>query len=109
MPEIKVLVNIPKLLKGNAIKKNSISIEVINSNTFKVTISAIKKTEHFVTVTQAFLNQFSKYNKNPESIVIHSFEFLLDREPNTSILKNFDIQDISKFFPEYIDNIKKYF
>jgi hypothetical protein len=35
--------------------------------------------------------------------------FLLDREPNTSILKNFNLKIINNYFPEYNKKIGGYF
>jgi hypothetical protein len=34
-------------------------------------------------------------------LVKKSFEFLLEREPNTSILRSFDLSVIARYFPEY--------
>jgi hypothetical protein len=36
-----------------------------------------------------------------ERVVRESFRFLLEREPATSILRQFSLSDISRFFPEY--------
>jgi hypothetical protein len=35
-----------------------------------------------------------------------SIEFLLDREPNTSILREFDLSSIERYFPEYPATMK---
>lgn len=43
----------------------------------------------------------------PEELVEKSFRFLLDREPKESILKQFNITDISKYFPEYENEISQ--
>jgi hypothetical protein len=43
----------------------------------------------------------------PEDFVKKSFEFLLDRESKDSILLQFDIAQITDFFPEYEKQIKK--
>mgnify|MGYP007000091396 len=37
-----------------------------------------------------------------------SFEFLLDREPNTSILNNFEIEVISNYFSDYEKYIRSW-
>jgi hypothetical protein len=42
-----------------------------------------------------------------ELLVEKSFEFLLEREPKESILSEFGIMVIAKYFPEYPDVIKK--
>jgi hypothetical protein len=36
-----------------------------------------------------------------ETLVRRSFDFLLEREPNTSILRRFDLAVIGRYFPEY--------
>ena len=36
-----------------------------------------------------------------EELVRRSFDFLLEREPNTSILRRFDLSVIARYFPEY--------
>ncbi len=35
------------------------------------------------------------------ALVRDSFDFLLEREPNTSILAEFALSDIGRYFPEY--------
>lgn len=46
---------------------------------------------------------------SPEVLVEKSFEFLLEREPGESILKNFNLNIISHYFGEYPGKIKDYF
>ncbi|MGB4812724.1 MAG: hypothetical protein WBP13_09655 [Methylophilaceae bacterium] len=41
-----------------------------------------------------------------EKLLEKSFEFLLERESNTSILRSFELSDISKYFAEYEREIK---
>ena len=36
-----------------------------------------------------------------EQLVRRSFDFLLEREPNTSILRQFELPVIARYFPEY--------
>jgi len=38
-------------------------------------------------------------NANAKRLFKESFRFLLEREPNTSILRSFHITDISRYFP----------
>lgn len=42
---------------------------------------------------------------SPEELVRKSFEFLLEREPKESILREFNLMDISRYFPEYEEEI----
>jgi len=37
----------------------------------------------------------------PMRLIEESFRFLLEREPNTSILSTFDLPVIGRYFPEY--------
>ena len=39
-------------------------------------------------------------------LVRASFEFLLEREPASSILRRFDLDVIGRYFPEYLDTIR---
>ena len=41
-----------------------------------------------------------------EKLVEKSFEFLLERESNTSILRSFDLPVIQRYFPEYERTIR---
>jgi hypothetical protein len=44
---------------------------------------------------------------SPKALVEQSFEFLLEREPNTMILSRFDLPVISEYFPEYEETMIK--
>ncbi len=41
-------------------------------------------------------------------LVRASFEFLLEREPKEAIMSRFDLTMISRYFPEYEGEIKRY-
>jgi len=36
-----------------------------------------------------------------DRLVRATFEFLLEREPRASILREFDLRDVSRYFPDY--------
>ena len=44
---------------------------------------------------------------SPEDLVRKSFEFLLERESKNQILRQFELPVISKYFPNYLDEIRK--
>ena len=44
--------------------------------------------------------------ENTEELVRLSFEFLLEREAKESILREFDITVIGRYFPEYEDELR---
>jgi hypothetical protein len=42
-----------------------------------------------------------------EDLVSRSFDFLLEREPPSSILRSFDLAVIQRYFPEYDQEFKR--
>jgi hypothetical protein len=62
--------------------------------------------EHLVRVTRADLDRLAPGATDPEDLVRRSFEFLLEREPRTSILREFDLPVIARYFPEYEREIR---
>ncbi len=57
------------------------------------------RTEHKVQVADEDLERYGA--TDPADLVRRSFEFLLEREPATSILREFRITDIERYFPEF--------
>ena len=84
-----------------------ISVEAIDNNSFKVSVTKDSSTEHIVLLSDRFHQDVSNNKLTKTELIIKSFEFLLERESNQSILKKFNLEVISQYFPEYIDEIKK--
>ena len=61
-------------------------------------------TEHRVTVRDEDLARYGA--SDAADLVRRSFDFLLAREPNTSILREFRITEIERYFPEYAATIR---
>ena len=59
------------------------------------------ETAHEVAVPEDYYADLTGRACEPEEFVKISFEFLLEREPKESILREFDITVISRYFPEY--------
>jgi hypothetical protein len=78
-----------------------INILEIDRNNFEVEINSKDKTIHKVYFSDDFFKKYDKKFKSKKDIVFKSFQFLLKREKNTSILKTFNIQVIKNYFPEY--------
>ncbi len=85
----------------------TIDVKEINQNTFQVTITAGSTTQHEVTVDSAYAQKLTNNTISTAALVKKSFEFLLERESNTSILRHFDLTVISRYFPEYESTIKQ--
>jgi len=58
------------------------------------------------TVSPEYRDKLTGGRVPAERLVEKSFEFLLDREPNTSILRAFDLPTIQRYFPEYERTIR---
>jgi len=83
-------------------------IEVHNTGkgTFDVTVKAGTTTTHSVTVADDYYRKLTGGEAPVETLVEKSFEFLLEREPNTSIFRQFDLPVIGRYFPEYESEIR---
>jgi hypothetical protein len=79
----------------------NISVTPRNATTYVVDVQAISATQHTVTVTNDYANKLTDGKISTEELIRLSFEFLLEREPNTSILRSFDLPVIARYFPEY--------
>jgi hypothetical protein len=80
---------------------DQINIKELSPITFNVTIYSNTETNHQVTISDNFITEYQIKNLTKKEIIKKSFLFLLEREPNTSILRKFDIEVIANYFPEY--------
>ncbi|HKJ76994.1 MAG TPA: hypothetical protein VKA64_07305 [Gammaproteobacteria bacterium] len=83
-----------------------IQVDRLDERTFQVTVEGPPRTTHRVTVDPADYERLSDGRVPPETLVERSFEFLLEREPNTSILNRFELPVIGRYFPEYENEIR---
>jgi len=86
----------------------SVSIKKRTDDVFQVTVADSITTTHEVTVNDQSLTDLTEDKVTKEQLLEFSFNFLLDREPNTSILSKFDINVISKYFSDYRDEVKRW-
>jgi len=70
----------------------------------EVTVRDRATTTHLVRVSRA---ERERYGGEVADLVKRSFEFLLAREANTSILREFDLSTIERYFPEYAREIRR--
>ena len=67
-------------------------------------------TSHTVTVPEDLLDEWGMLDaagEDEERVVRESFEFLLEREPATSILGDFSLSVIPRYFPEYSEELAR--
>ncbi len=70
----------------------------------RVTVDDRRRTEHVVRVSRAELERYG--GGDVTDLIRRSFEFLLEREPNTSILREFQLSVIARYFPDYATAIQ---
>ena len=83
-----------------------ITVEKIDERTFSVTVEDRTTTTHTVTVDPSVHQKLTDNRVSAEELVKKSFEFLLEREPNTSIFRTFELPVIGSYFPEYETTIQ---
>jgi len=83
-----------------------ISVKHVEGDEWEVTVATSVTTSHRVRVTQADLERFGG-GASAEALLEQSFRFLLEREPNTSILATFNLPVIGTYFPEYETEIRQ--
>ena len=85
----------------------SIFVKELLDNKYEITVNKKVITKHTVLLTDEYHDSLTTKKISKEKLIEYSFQFLLDREPNTSILSFFKLNIISKYFPEYENEIKK--
>ncbi|MGD2163447.1 MAG: hypothetical protein PVH60_04595 [Anaerolineales bacterium] len=83
-----------------------ITIDRLEKNRFKVTVESNTTTTHIVTVSPEDYQQLTGGDFTHEELLRESFRFLLEREPNTSILRKFDLMVIQRYFSDYQQEIQ---
>ena len=85
----------------------SIFIKELSNNKFEITVNKKLITKHTVLLTDEYHDILTKKKISKKKLLKYSFQFLLERESNTLILSSFELNIISKYFPEYENEIKK--
>jgi hypothetical protein len=79
----------------------AVTVKRIDGGSYEVTVAGQTTTTHTVTLIPSYHQKLTSGRVTPEELIERSFEFLLEREPNTSILRRFDLPVIQTYFPEY--------
>lgn len=93
------------LRQSNSPMNHRISIEGAGAATYRVTIEDGKsRTVHLV---HADARQLERYGPGvaAEKLLRASFEFLLERESKESILAEFELSEIERYFPDYPEKL----
>jgi hypothetical protein len=78
-----------------------VQVKKIADGSYEVTVSASTETKHHVTLSDDYYHQLTGGRETPERLIERSFDFLLRHEPNTSILRSFDLPTINRYFPGF--------
>jgi len=85
-----------------------IEVETLGSEEFQVRVTEGKtQTSHRVMVRKADYDRLADGKVEPPELVRRSFEFLLENEPKESILRQFDLTVISRYFPDFESEIRR--
>jgi hypothetical protein len=79
----------------------TLRVEKSDDGVYQVTVQSNSTTQHTVTVTPEYWQRLTAGRIPVETLIERSFEFLLERESNTSILRSFDLPVVQRYFPEY--------
>jgi hypothetical protein len=79
----------------------TIRVNKTGAGAYQVSVEGPSTTMHSVTVTPEYFQKLTGGRASAETLLEKSFEFLLEREGNTSILRTFDLSVIQRYFPEY--------
>ncbi|WP_438996154.1 hypothetical protein [Candidatus Puniceispirillum sp.] len=85
--------------------QTDVTFAVTGTVTGTGTVSASTHTTHIVTVSDDYHYTLTKGVISKEQLIALSFDFLLAREPNISILARFELPVIARYFPEYETDI----
>jgi hypothetical protein len=87
-----------------------IQVESISETEFRMTVrEGGSQTTHTVTLTGDYYEKLTGGDSTKEALLRESFVFLLEREPKDSILSQFELPVIGRYFPEYERDIQKRF
>ena len=86
----------------------TISIKLVSNNEYEVTVQSKTLTTHLVTLSDEVHKNLTNDKVTKEELLDFSFKFLLDREPNTSIMSSFELTVISRYFSDYEKSVKKW-
>lgn len=84
-----------------------IEVRHLSGEQYEVRVTDEIATTHQVTLREADRVRLGGADISGDALIAESFRFLLEREPNTSILRTFDLPVIGTYFPEYEQDIRK--
>ena len=89
----------------------NIQVEKVSDASYRVVVTPDDgiQTTHTVVLYPSYYHMLTQGTVTEEELITRFFEFLLKRETNTAIVHEFDLPDISNYFPEYEEYIRQKF
>ena len=78
-----------------------IIVTAVDEYHFQVTVIDSSNTTHQVSIEPNYALKLCAGKITTAQLVEKSFEFLLEREANTSIMQSFDLSVIARYYSEY--------
>jgi hypothetical protein len=82
-------------------------VQPLTKEEWIVAVDSAVTTRHRVRANDADVQRYGG-GASAEQLLNASFRFLLEREPNTSILPSFHLALISRYFPEFETEIRRH-
>lgn len=87
-------------------------IEVVRSTPEKFLVKVKEsgtQSTHIVSLKADYHQKLTQGKVREEDLIVQSFQFLLRHEPKESILREFDLKVISRYFPQYEAEMRAHF
>ena len=85
-----------------------IAVTRTEADIWEVSVDGPPSTRHRVRLSDDVWRRVTDGRVTREALIMESFRFLLEREPNTSILESFELEVIGKYFPEWEDAMQSW-
>ena len=85
-----------------------IEIKQDSNNSCEVKIFDNVITEHRIFLSDEYYEKLTKNKIQKKKLIKLSISYLLEREKNTEILSNFELEEISNYFSDYISEVQKW-
>jgi hypothetical protein len=85
------------------------TVTEMHPGSYLVKVSGARSTEHTVEVPEGLTSLIAGPDVPDAELVRESFLFLLEREPNTSILRSFSVDVIGDYFPDWSEKMSARF
>jgi hypothetical protein len=82
-----------------------ISVSMVEANTYEVVVAGENETRHRVHMSQDYYRELSGGTVTHEWVLVQAFQFLLEKESNTQILREFDLQALNQYFADFEENL----